>query len=111
MNTETAVQKKDEKAIEFVPFGANGKIMLNIKIVRSLLCKPTRRGHLCSDQDALRFMMLCKSKGLNPFEGDAFLVGYDTKLRDDTYVGEFSLIVAHQAFLKRAGRNPEFDGM
>jgi phage recombination protein Bet len=50
--------------------------------------------------------MLCKARALNPFEGDAFLIGYDCK--DGA---KFNLITAHQAFLKRAEVNPDFDGM
>jgi phage recombination protein Bet len=111
MNPTTNQVQKAEKPMEFVPFGGTAKIMLSIKIVRSLLCKPTKSGRLCSENDALRFMMLCQAKGLNPFEGDAFLVGYDSRQPDGTYLAEFSQIVAHQAFLKRAERNSEYDGM
>ena len=50
--------------------------------------------------------MLCKAKRLNPFEGDAYLIGYDSKDGPS-----FSLITAHQAFLKRAECNDEYDGM
>ena len=51
-------------------------------------------------------MMLCRSRKLNPFVADCFLQGYDG--RDGA---QFSLITAHQAFLKRAEVHPEFDGM
>ena len=51
-------------------------------------------------------MMLCHSRGLNPWEGDAFIIGYDGK--DGP---EFALVTAHQAYLKRAEMHPEFDGM
>ena len=54
----------------------------------------------------MRFMMLCKARGLNPFEGDAFLIGYDQDSGP-----QFSLVTAIQAFLKRAEVHPEFDGM
>lgn len=54
----------------------------------------------------MRFMMLCRARRLNPFEGDAHLVGYDGK-----YGPEFSLITAHQAFLKRAEAQPSFRGL
>src|SRR6185436_15944630 len=42
----------------------------------------------------------------NPFEGDAVLIGYDGKDGPT-----FSLITAHQTYLKRAELHPEFDGM
>jgi phage recombination protein Bet len=50
--------------------------------------------------------MMCAAKRLNPFEGDAFLIGYD-----GAQGPKFSLITAHQAFLKRAEPHPEYDGM
>jgi len=105
----TQVQKQDtrDREIEIVPFGATAteKIKLSIRIVQSLLCKPTKSGAVCSNQDAMRFIMMCKARRCNPFEGDAFLVGYDGQNGP-----EFSIITAHQIFLKRAELHPEFDG-
>jgi len=51
-------------------------------------------------------MMMCRARRLNPFEGDAFLIGYDGREGP-----QFSLITAHQAFLKRAEVNEHYDGM
>lgn len=103
--SEQSISTRD-KPMEFIPFGNQDKIKLTIDIVRNLLCKPTRSGKLCSDRDAMKFMMLCSARKLNPFEGDAFLVGYDTQ-----GVAEFNLITAEQAFLKRADLSPEYDGI
>jgi phage recombination protein Bet len=50
--------------------------------------------------------MLCQAQRLNPFAGDAFLVGYDSNNGPS-----FSLITAHQAFLKRAETCKDFEGM
>lgn len=99
------VQTQKEE-VDFQPFGAADRIKLNVSIVQSLCAVPTRSGQLPTRQDALRFMMLCRAQRLNPFAGDAYLVGYDTKNGP-----KFNLITAHQAFLKRAEVNPEFDGM
>lgn len=97
---------QDEKIIEFVPFGAKDKIQLSIALVRRLIAVKTKSGKSCSDEDAVKFMLMCQARHLNPFEGDAFLIGYDTN--DGP---KFSLITAHQAFLKRAEVHQEFDGM
>jgi phage recombination protein Bet len=105
MTTEIQTTKQS-RDIEFVPFGAADSIKLNIAIVKNLVAVPTKSGAVCSDRDAIRFMMLCQAQRLNPFAGDAYLVGYDGKNGP-----EFSLITAHAAFLKRAETNPEFDGM
>lgn len=97
---------KQRSIIEFTPFGAKEKIQLSIEIVKRLIAVKTKSGKTCSDEDAFRFMLMCQARHLNPFEGDAFLIGYDGQ-----HGASFSLITAHQAFLKRAELNPEFDGL
>src|SRR4249920_682300 len=92
---------------EYEPYGSKDKIRLSVSIVQKLLCEPTKRGRICSDRDALRFIAMCLAKRLNPFEGDAFLVGYD--LSDGG--AQFSLITAHQVYLTRAELNIEYDGI
>lgn len=91
---------------EYTAFGSEEKVRLTAKMVQSFLCVPTRNGNVCDERDAVKFIMLCRARRLNPFEGDAFLIGYETK--DGP---RFSLITAHQAFLKRAETHPDFDGM
>lgn len=103
----TAIQEtKSEKPMEFVPFGAADKIKLSISIIQNIVAVPTKSGKTCSERDALKFMMLCQAQRLNPFAGDAFLIGYDSQTGPS-----FSLITAHQAFLKRAESSKDFDGM
>jgi phage recombination protein Bet len=91
---------------EYTPFGADDKIKLSFNLILRWLPVKTAKGAMPVEQDLMKFLMTCKAKRLNPFDGDAFLVGYDGK---DGPV--FSTIVAHQAFLKRAETHPEFDGM
>lgn len=97
---------KERGDVEFIPFGAQDKVKLNVRIVQTLIAEPTKSGKFCSDKDALKFIAMCHAKKLNPFEGDAFLIGYDTQ--DGP---KYSLITAHQTYLKRAEMHPEFDGM
>lgn len=92
--------------MEFVPFGAADKIKLTIAIVQTIIAVPTKSGRTCSERDAMKFMMLCQAQRLNPFAGDAFLIGYDGQNGPT-----FSLITAHQAFLKRAETCKDYDGM
>lgn len=107
-NTTTAIATKpSERMMEFVPFGAADKIKLTIEIVQNLIATKTKSGRTCSPQQAAKFMMLCQAQRLNPFAGDAFLVGYDGKDGNPN----FSLIVAHQALLKRAETCQGFEGM
>lgn len=95
-----------DRIIEYKPFGSDTPIRLSIAMVVRYLCRPTAKGKVCTEDQALRFLMLCQARQLNPWEGDAFLVGYDTQ--DGP---EFNLVTAHQAFLKRAEGHPMYDGM
>ena len=95
-----------EKTIEFKPFGELESIKLSHSIVKAVVARPTKSGVMPTDGDISKFIMLCKSRELNPFVGDAYLVGYDGN--DGP---EFSLITSVQALLKRAEANPNFDGM
>ena len=92
--------------MEYVPFGAQDKIRLSINIVRRLIAVPTSTGKLPTDDDCIKFQMMCQAKRLNPFEGDCFMIGYDTKAGP-----KFSQITAHQVFLKRSEASKEFNGM
>lgn len=105
-NQTQAVATKEEQPMEYVPFGAEDKIKLSIAIIKNIVAVKTKTGRTCSDADAIKFMMMCRARKLDPFEGDAFLIGYDGKDGPS-----FSLITAHQAFLKRAELNKEYDGM
>lgn len=98
--------KKEAKELSYVPFGAQDKIKLTVKIVQDLIAVKTKSGKTCSDNDALKFMMMCQAQRLNPFQGDAYLIGYDSQ--DGP---KFSLITAHQSFLKRAEVHNDYDGM
>jgi phage recombination protein Bet len=98
---------QDEKgSIEIVPFGTDERIKLSVAIVQKMIAVPTRTGKVPDAAQCIKFMMLCKARHLNPFEGDAYMLGYDTQGGP-----QFSLITAHQVFLKRAEASKGFDGM
>lgn len=99
--------KSEPKAMEYAPFGSEDKIKLDVAIVRKFLAVPTSEGDLPDDVECMKFMMLCRSRRLNPFEGDAYLIGFRDK-RNNTI--KWNLITAHQAFLKRAEASPLYDG-
>ena len=90
----------------FTPMGESEKIELSVGMVRTSLVKPTREGQMPTMAQIINFVMLCKSRALNPYVGDAYLVGYDTR-----HGAEFSLITSVQALLKRGENNPNYDGM
>lgn len=102
----TNTESKWTKATSFRPFGSDDEITLTAGSVQQFLCRPTKSGNKPSFEDCVKFVLLCKSRKLNPWVGDAFMVGYDGK--DGP---EFNLITSHQAFLKRAEIHKEYDGM
>ena len=106
MSNQAIEKTSSDKPMEFIPFGAADKIKLTVALVQATVCVPTRSGKTCSARDAVRFMMLCQAQRLNPYAGDCFLCGYDGKNGP-----VFSLITAHQAFLKRAETCKDFEGM
>ena len=107
MSTALAPSKDfNEMEVSFIPFGEKSQIQLKVNMVRNVLTKPTAKGCKPSDNDVIKFMMLAKSRELNVFAGDGFLIGYDTK--DGP---EFSLVTAVQALFKRSEANPQFDGL
>lgn len=94
------------KIITYVPFQSKEKLELSIALVRDLFATPTKKGKIATDKDCMKFIILCQARELDPRQGDAFLIGYDT---EDGAV--FNTITAHQALLKRAVACPEYDGL
>lgn len=100
------IQPDKIDTLEIIPFGTDQRIRLSVNIVRKLIAVPTRSGKLPDDSQCIKFMMLCRAKHLNPFEGDAYFLGYDAQSGP-----QFSQITAHQVFLKRAEASKGFRGM
>lgn len=95
-----------DRAIVYRPFMGKSDVTLTANTVLRLIAKPTKSGKMPTIVQCIRFAKLCEARGLDPWEGDAYLVGYDA-----SDGAEFNLITAHQAFLKRAETHPEYDGM
>ena len=101
-----AAPPRNTLTITYTPVGESEAITLTIERVKEFLCIPTRSGILPTNPQVMKYMMLCKAQSLNPWVNDAYLVGYDSKDGPS-----FSLIVSHQALLKRAECSPEYDGI
>lgn len=100
------IDKMLDHAVTYKPFMSDDDVSLTPRNVMRYFARPTRSGKTCTVEQAVRFIGLCKARALNPWEGDAFIVGFDSQ--DGP---EFNLVTAHQAFLKRAEVHPEYDGM
>jgi phage recombination protein Bet len=102
---ENKTALKDSTVIEFVPFGATDKIKLSATMIRDFVAVPTRSGAMPSARDCVRFLMLCRGKRANPFEGDCYLIGYDSQNGPS-----FSIVCGIELFLKRAESSEDYDG-
>jgi phage recombination protein Bet len=103
---KAAEKPKEEKMqVEFIPFGSNTKVRLTAAMIRNFIAIPTRSGALPSERDCVRFLLLCKGKRANPFEGDCFLIGYDSQNGPS-----FSMVCGIELFLKRAEDDEKYDG-
>lgn len=69
------------------------------------ISEETIKNHFCKDatnEELALGAMICKQQGLNPFTGDVHFVKYNNQ--------KMQIIVSKYAFLKRAERNPNYDG-
>lgn len=105
-NGNGKAQSAEEKTIEYTPLGESISIKLTIDMVRKHLCLPTKQGHWPDDSTIIKYMMTCRQRRLNPWVGDCYLLGYDTKNGP-----KFSIVVAVQALFKRAEISDQFDGI
>lgn len=105
---EKLLQRDFKFKSEYIPFLGDDtqKVTLSPGIVVKYFCKPTKKGFVCTEEQAVKFIKLCTARKLNPWEGDAYIVGYDGDGGP-----EFTLITAIQALLKRAEAHPQYDGM
>ena len=56
-----------------------------------------------TDQETLMFIELCKAQKLNPFIREAYLIKFGNS--------PANIVVGKDVFVKRAYRNPNFEGM
>lgn len=99
---------RPEREVEYIPFGAKDKIKLSVSVIRNIIATPTREGELPDDRECMKFMMLCRAGHLNPFAGDAFLIGFFDR---SSGAVKWSMITSIHAFYKRAESHPEYDGI
>lgn len=101
-----AVQDINSFAVTFTPVGAVEPMTLRYPVVAAHFGTPTASNAKPTAIDICKFMQLCKAAGLNPYVGDAFLVGYDSKNGP-----MFNLIVSVLALRKRATLSAAFAGI
>lgn len=97
----------ETETLAYTPIGETDDIELSEDILLRKLIKPTKRGHLPDKKDLFKFIHTCRTRKLNPFAGDCFLVGYFDKDSNST---SWVVIIATLAYYKRAERSPQYEG-
>ena len=72
------------------------EMQIDEETIKNYFCKNA------SSSELVLGAMICKQQGLNPFTGDVHFVKYGEQ--------KMQVIVSKYAFLKRAERNPNYDG-
>jgi len=93
-------------ALQLAEFKLDGGQVLTADTVKNYLVSG---GGNVSDQEVLMFVELCKAKGMNPFERDAYLIKYKSK--NPQFDTPATIIVGKDFFIKKANENSAFEGM
>ncbi|MCC3868473.1 phage recombination protein Bet [Terrisporobacter mayombei] len=93
-------------ALQLAEFKLEGGQVLTADTVKNYLVSG---GGNVSDQEVLMFVELCKAKGMNPFERDAYLIKYKSK--NPQFDTPATIIVGKDFFIKKANENSAFEGM
>ena len=90
----------EEKGIQVYRLDGGDEIKLSPQIVKQYLVSGD--ASKVSDQEVMMFMALCKFQKLNPFLKEAYIIKYGT--------APATIVTGKEAFLKRAKRNPKYQG-
>ena len=94
------IQKANPMVVSYaLPNGEN--ITLDAQTVRNFL---TNGDAKVSDKEVVMYVQLCKAQQLNPFLKEAYLIKYSENQ-------PASIVVAKDAFMKRAESHPQYGGM
>lgn len=91
---------KNNNALALAEFTLEGGQVLTADTVKNYL---TSGNGAVTEQETLMFIELCKAQKLNPFIREAYLIKFGTS--------PANIVVGKDVFVKRAYRNPNFEGM
>lgn len=103
---EERLAQDAKRTVEYTPLGCASPIKLSPVVVYRYFAARTKQGARAPAEMVEIFLKVCESMKLNPFNRDAWIVGYDGKGGP-----EFSIITSIQALLKRAETHGEYDGL
>lgn len=91
---------KNSNALALAEFTLEGGQVLTADTVKNYL---TSGNGAVTEQETLMFIELCKAQKLNPFIREAYLIKFGNS--------PANIVVGKDVFVKRAYRNPNFEGM
>ena len=101
MKIENSIVKKQANT-GVTTYEANGvQVTLSFDTVKNYL---VNGGGNVSNQELALFIGMCRANSLNPFNRDCYLIKYGSN-------SPAAMVTAEQVFLKRAQKNPDFDGL
>ena len=102
VNNSLVKQNRKKDTTNLVQYDSNGtQVTLSFDTVKKYLVSG---GGNVSDQEVVMFMGMCKAQHLNPFNREAYLIKYGNN-------SPATMITGKDVFLKRAQKNPNFDGL
>lgn len=94
--------RQPQKPSQIVEYEANGeRVKISPAMIRRYLVSG---GGNVTDEEVTMFLSLCKFQHLNPFIREAYLIKYGDSQ-------PATMVVGKDVFVKRAKRQPEFDGL
>ena len=90
----------NSNALQLATYTLEGGQVLNAETVKNYLV--SGNGNI-TDQETMMFIELCKAQKLNPFIREAYLIKFGNS--------PANIVVGKDVFVKRAYRNPRFEGM
>lgn len=91
---------KNNNALALAEYTLDGGQVLTADTVKNYL---TSGNGAVTEQETLMFIELCKAQKLNPFIREAYLIKFGSS--------PANIVVGKDVFVKRAYRNPSFEGM
>lgn len=102
-------QKRWNEPMQIMPYGEGQPLSITPLEVHGIIATKSKSGLQPGYGDCKKFLQLCVAKRLNPFTGDAYLIGYEEEFKGNTVVN-WTLITAIQALRKRAESHPAYRG-
>lgn len=93
------MQQQGNKGVKVIKTDS-GEIRLSIATIKQYLVNG--QGNV-TDQEAMMFLGLCEGQRLNPFIKEAYLIKYGSS--------PATMVVSKDVFMKRAVKNPDFEGI